>query len=408
MLGSKNSKSRTESGSPIVEGRVSVLASGGPSQRKTRNAVVQWEGKSYTVPVDENGRVPEDALVSRFLDTSVGPRPNNGIRRLGADARHGSRKTHKVPEGGFTPEEIVATGWWDDPGKSDIEGIDDGSYGALLDFGPGNGKLEEAVGGKIAIFAPTGAERRRIASVLNENYTSAELKAAAWKYGLIISVGNPKSVNKNWLGYYKYRQDGVSTPIIVLEPNASDETICHEFGHHLRAADPSRSGLTKAPYTIAADGRVVPYCFQRNYPEKVNLEEAANVAETTGRTRGLDKTNCGYYWKIPKDNDPHAAFRADRSMLTGGVGKDSKPKKGKRLMDAVEEDFDDTMISRMRYKGHKSAMGYVKQLREEEVLPPRKSKKPAKKPKARNADLEEFFNGGDPWTNKKTTGGKKR
>ncbi len=370
-------RDRTDDGSPIVNGRVSIRASGGSTERAVRNAVVHRDGRSYSIPVDENGRVPEDALVCRFLNTSVGTR-GKGVRRLGADARKASRKIHGIPDGGFTPEQLIDTGWWDDPGKSDIEGIDDGSYGALMDFGPGMGKLERAAGGKIAILAPTGAERRRIASVLDANFTSAELKAAAWRYGLVIKVGKPVPGAS---GHYLCRQESVSTPEIVLKPNTSDETIVHEFCHHLRAVDPSRTGLTRTPMNIDADGREVPSYFQPNYDSRVTLEEAANVAETTGRTRGLDRTHCGYYWRIPKQDDPIAAFKADRELLTGGVGKDSRPKSGKRLMDAVEENFDDTAISRLKYKGRKSALGYVKDLRQKEILPERR--KPSTKAQAK-------------------------
>lgn len=412
MFRSKNAKNRAADGSPIVESRVAIRASDSSIERTVTNAVVYTkDGKVGMVPVNSEGRVPEEALVRRFLNTSVGPR-GKGVRRLGADMRRTSRKVHGVPEGGFTPTQIIDSGWWDDPGKSDVEGIDDG-YGAMLDFGPGMGKLERATGGRMAIIAPTEAEKRRIAAVLDENFTGAEMKAAAWKYGLIIRVGKPV---RNALGHYEARQSGVSTPEIVLRPNSSDETIIHEMVHHLRAVDPSRTGLTKTPFNIDADGREVPSYFQSDYDSRVTLEEAGTVAETTGRTKGMDRTISGYYWKIPKQLDPQACFRHDRELLTGGVGKESRPKSGKRLMDAVEENFDDTTISRLRYKGRKSAMGYVRQLREEERLPERR--KPAKKPAAKKATsskkpkteedewIDAFLSGKDPWA--RTGGGRKR
>lgn len=405
-------KNRTEAGSPIVKSRVNVMASGDPTEKAVKIAIVERDGRSYPVPVDQNGRVPEDALIRRFLDTSIGPR-GNGVRRLGADVKKTARKTYPVPEGGFTPEQIVDTKWWNDPGSCDIEGIDDG-YGPTMDFGPGMGRFERATGGKIAIIAPTEAEKRRIANVLDDNFTTAELKAAAWKYGLIIRTGKPM---KGCSGHYEFRQEGVDTPVIVLKPGTSDETIVHEFCHHLRAVDPSRSGLTKTPMNIAADGRAVPSYFQSDYDSRITLEEAANVTETTGRTKELDRTHCGYYWKIPKSFDPQAEFRYDRELMTGGLGKDSRPKQGKRLMDAVEENFDDTTISRMKYKGRKSAMGYVKQLREEDVLPerrkpakkaPAKPKEPKKPMSERDKWVEEFMKGRIPKEFTDKTGGKKR
>jgi len=419
-------KNRTEAGSPIVESRVSIRASGGSTEKVVKKAVVERNGRMFAVPVDQNGRVPEDALICRFLDTSVGPR-GNGVRRLGADVKKTARKTYPMPDGGFTPEQLIDTGWWDDPGSCDIEGIDDG-YGPTMDFGPGMGRFERATGGKIAILAPTEAEKRHIASVLDENFTVSELKAAAWKYGLIIKIAKPEP---GCTGHCKGRQSSVDTPEIVLEPNPSDETIVHEFCHHLRAVDPSRSGLTKTPYSISADDRELPPRYQENFEAKCTLEEAGTVAETTGRTKGLDKTESGYYWMIPKPpngrHDGQGNFEADRELLTGGVGEDSRPLQGKRLMDAVEENFDDTSISRMKYKGRKSAMGYVKQLREEEALPPRRmpTKKPApkkrkiKKPRTQEEKwVDAFLNGEDPWEaigkpggtweDIRKTGGKKR
>ena len=412
-------KKRTEEGSPIVQSRVSIKASGGSTEKMANNAVVKRNGKSYSVPVDQNGRVPEDALMCRFLNTSVGTR-GKGVRRLGADVRKTARKTYPVPEGGFTPEQIVETGWWEDPGSCDIEGIDDG-YGPTMDFGPGMGRFERATGGKIAIIAPTEAEKRHIAAVLDDNFTAAELRAAAWKYGLVIKVAKPFD---GLSGHYLGRQNYVPTPQIVMLPGANDETIVHEFCHHLRAVDPSRTGLTKTPYSISADDRELPICYQQDYEEKCTLEEAGTVAETTGRTKGLEETDTGYYWMVPKPphgkHDGQGNFEVDRELLTGGVGKSSRPKQGKRLMDAIEENFDDTRISRMRYKGRKSAMGYVRQLREEEVLPerrmpavkpakPKKPKAPSSKPKSeRDEWLEAFLNGEDPWEATGKTGGKKR
>jgi len=382
MFNSKNKKvkGRTEAGSPIVTSRVNIRASGGSTEDVVKNAIVERDGKRFGVPVNQNGRVPEDALICRFLNTDAGPR-NNGVRRLGADVKKTARKTYSIPDGGFTPEEIVDTGWWEDPGSCDIEGIDDG-YGPTMDFGPGMGRFERSTGGKIAIIAPTEAEKRHVASVLNDNFTAAELKAAAWKYGLVIKVAKP---NAGCSGHYLGRQELVDTPEIILRHDANDETIVHEFCHHLRAVDPSRTGLTKTPHTICKDGRELPVYFQNHYDEKRTLEEASTVAETTGRTKGLDETNTGYYWMIPKPpygrHDGQGNFEIDRELLTGGVGKDSRPKQGKRLMDAIEENFDDTRISRMKYKGRKSAMGYVKQLREEEALPERR--KPAARKGAR-------------------------
>lgn len=372
MVSSKNAKKRTADGSPIVTVRPMTDLSGGKTTEPVSLAIVEGkDGFVYKIPVDRNGRVPTQALVGRFHDVARGDR--GGKKRcIGADLAQTATKTYRIPEGGFKPEELVENGWWPHPNECDIEGIDDTSQGFMGDFGAQAGKFEKATGGKIAIIAPSEAEKRRVAGVLAANFTASELKAAATDYGLTIIVKNP---GKKYNGYYRRRQTGVDSPEIVLRPFADDETIVHEFGHHLRCVDAKRKGITKCPFPQGYDGRAAPFFDQRKYDAMANLEEAGNVAEVTGRTIGLDETNTGYYQKIPDHPESYQAnFEWDRKLLTGGLGKDSKPKKGKRLMNAVEEDFDETRISGLKYNCRKTAKSVADDLRSMGEMPPKKPK----------------------------------
>ncbi len=372
MAGTK--RNRTADGSPIVTIRPREDVSGIGYNRDITVALVQAkDGKTYNIPVDEStGRVPTEALVGRFLDVNSGDRGGRK-RRTRVDRMQTASRTYRIPEGGFRPEELVENGWWPHPNECDIEGIDDTPKGMMGDFGSKAAKFEKAAGGKIAIMAPTEVEKRRIAGVLAANFTESELKAAAWDYGLTIIVCNP---GKGCNGFYRRRQTGVDSPTIVLRPFSDDETIVHEFGHHLRAVDPARTGVTKSPYRTSEEGVTLPVLSQGQYNELSTLEEAANVAEVTGRTVGLDMTNTGYYQLIPEHPmDYKGNFEYDRKLLTGGLGKDSKPKKGKRLMDTVEEDFDGTRISGLKFRGKKTARGVADDLRSYGAMAPKKVKK---------------------------------
>lgn len=377
MFRSKNAKNRTAAGSPIVNVQLMQHMSGRNYSKKLGIAVVQGkDGQTYNVPIDENGRVPMDALTGRFVNVRQGVRGGKE-RSVKLDLSQTASKTYRIPEGGFTPEEIVATGWWAHPNEYDIEGIDDTPKGMMGDFGAQAAKFEKATGGRIAILAPTVGEKQHIAGVLAANFTASELKAAAWDHGLTIIVANP---GRGCNGFYRDRQACLDCPSIVIRPYADDETIVHEFQHHLRSVDANREGITKTPFPQSSDGVTLPVLQKGRYEELITLEEAANVAEVTGRTRGLDVSHTGYYDMIPSHPyELKGNFEYDRRLLTGGLGKESRPKKGKRLMSVVEEDFEDTRISELRYKGKKSAKGVAEELRSNGVMEQKKPKKGGKR-----------------------------
>ncbi len=82
-------------------------------------------GQKWEIPVDpKTGKVPEEYLFARFLDISRGSR-NGRERNNLIDIGREADMIHEIPDGGFTPQQLVETGWWQAVNESDIEGIDD-------------------------------------------------------------------------------------------------------------------------------------------------------------------------------------------------------------------------------------------------------------------------------------------
>lgn len=341
---------RTAGGSPIVYETVPIQAAGIPRYIDTRRAAAYVEDKdgyTHRVPVDSNGRVPMFAIVQHFLDTRSAEekgRPRNIAIDLGKPAK----TVHRIPPGGFTPEQIVATGWWDDPASSDIEGVDDTTSRWMVPW-DSVGKSVKGKTSRIAVIGGPG-ETAALKRALTSNFTDAELADAVKDGGLVILAGN--TGQKNLAGFYMRRSAGSDTAAIVAR-DLDEDTITHEFVHHLRQAQTPRSkrtGFATTPYDLDPSGHLIrkPGVSYESY---TNLEEAATVAETTARTRKPDRA-CGYYQYVT-DTDGRkgqASYQHDRELLTRGKTK-SYPLKGKRAIDRVNESFLDTDISKLQRKG---------------------------------------------------------
>ena len=69
--------------------------------------VTTKNGQKWEIPVDpKTGKVPDEYLFGRFLDTGSGTRgnyPRNIILDLSKDADI----IHEIPEGGFTPKQLL-------------------------------------------------------------------------------------------------------------------------------------------------------------------------------------------------------------------------------------------------------------------------------------------------------------
>ena len=341
---------RTEGGSPIVYETVPIQAAGIPRFIDTRRAaayVEDGEGFTHRVPIDSNGRVPMFAIVQHFLDTASAEEKGRP-RNIAIDLAKPAKTVHRIPPGGFTPEQIVATGWWDDPASSDIEGIDDTTNSWMTRWS-GVGKAARGKTARIAVIGGPG-ETAAIKRALTSNFTDAELSDAVKDGGLVILAG--PTGQKSLAGFYMRRSAGADTAAIVAR-DLDEDTITHEFVHHLRQAPTPRSkrtGFATTPYDLDPSGHMVRKQGV-SYDSYANLEEAATVAETTVRTRKPARA-CGYFYDVT-DTDGRrgqASYDHDREVVTRGKTKNF-PLKGKRAIDRVNQTFLETDISKLQRKG---------------------------------------------------------
>ncbi len=380
--------SRTKGGSKIVQTEIFVNPSnsgpGGPGMfvQGSVAKVKGKDGKTYIVPINEKGKVPEYALYQRFLNVSEGSR--DGIKRsVGKDLSKEASKVYIAPKGGFTPEELVGNGWWAHPNESDIKGVDDPST-SFFDVAKGaDGEISPM--GKIAIIA-NESERKRIRDVLQKDFTKKELKAAVKNGGIVIKVGNP---GKGSGGYYRGRQSGAETPMIVLMPEASEDTIVHEFVHHSRRVDPDRYGAADCPFPTDENDALnlwdAEWSSKYSYGDAVNLEEAATVLEAAGRTKTAEIFPTGYYNYSPGGyhkksfEDVTKEYRHDRDLIIKG-GKKNGPLKGKRAIAKVNDKFDESKISDLKYKGRKTGKQFYAEMKNNgDVSEKPKARKPTAK-----------------------------
>ena len=307
------------------------------------------KGMTYKIPYEKKtGKVPMSAIYQRFLDVNAGADyPHK--RNINVDLAKQADVMHIIPEGGFTPDELIATGWWQHPQNSDIYGVDDPNT-SVLQILDGVSKTAQGATKKIAIIAPEG-DNNKIKKVLTDNFTGSELKRAVKSGGIVIMTDNP---GPGASGYYRGRQPGVDTPLIVLEPGCDEDTITHEFVHHLRRVDDTRKGVARTPYPMDEKGYTLAgFIGSKDEKRYRNLEEAATVAEATCRTREPTRIPTGYYEYTAGDQSIVDKYTGDRAILISG--KKVAPKRGYRATGKVNKEFGKTNISTMKYNSREPA-----------------------------------------------------
>ncbi len=332
----------TRSGVDYVES----LGSGSASRKKIPTVwVTARNGTKYEIPIDpKTKKVPEEYLYGRFLATHLGSR-NGHERNILIDIGKDADMIHEIPSGGYTPEQLIETGWWQHPNESDIVGIDDTGALAFARELEDAAKSAQAQGKKMIFLMPE-AEAERARSILSKDFNASELKKAVRNGGIIIKQGNP---GRGAAGCYISRQEtsSLKTPVIILGSGWDEETLVHEFTHHLRHVDETRGGLTRTPLKLNAGGeRVSRRAYsEREFNSAVNLEEAATVAESLVRIQEPSSGPNGYYTATKAHGDtPMERYTYDRKTLAP-----EKPMKGRRAERQVTGKFDDTSISHLGY-----------------------------------------------------------
>ncbi len=342
--------------------------------------VTTRSGDKYEMPMDKKGRVPREYVVARFLSETQGVRPPARSRSVSVDLSRDAEVMHREPRGGWTPKQLLDSGWWQYPSESDIYGIDDTSMASEIEALYRDAtKTQQAAGKRMTLIMPRESAQRAV-RILRENFTAGELKKAVRGEGMIIQEGNP---GRGVGGYYRAKwdtYDSAKTPLIMLGPNWDEDTLVHEFTHHLRHADETRGGLTRTPYRLNERGERMMADGMGDYEfnSARNLEEAATVAETTARTRLPTKSPTGYYEYTRKHgSDYRERYAYDRGLLVG----EGRPRKGRSAEKIVKARFGDTSISGLRYYKADPADAYLK-ARVAAGTMPVAAKRPKAKPKA--------------------------
>lgn len=365
----------------IRHGRDFVNRLGSDESRPKRYPTV-WvttkDGQKWEIPVDpKTGKVPMDCLYGHFLDVHSGSKDGKK-RSIGMDIGVDADTLHEIPEGGFTPRQLIETGWWQAVNGSDIIGVDD--TGALELAKELEGASKSAAGsGRRMIFrmSPESADKAR--AILAKDFTGGELRRAVMDGGLIIKEGNPGRGNS---GCYVAVQESssIKTPMIILREGWDEETLVHEFTHHLRFVDNTREGLTRTAHKVNDKGEWSPLPKKEENSAR-NLEEAATVTESLVRIQEPSKYANGYFGNTKAYGEtPYERYTHDRNLLVP-----EKPYRGRRAEKRVKDKFNDTSISQMkRYKPGYKATDYFSMREIEGTMP--KAKKPAKKKPVKSAN----------------------
>ncbi len=360
--------------------RIPVDASGGAPMRTIHTKWVEAkDGTKWEIPYDpKTGLVPQEYIFARFFDADSGTRRGKS-RRPNVDMGVTAERCHSFPNGA-TPEQLVQSGWWQHPNESDIEGVDDSRAAALARELSEASKTAQGAGRQIIFMMPE-SEAARARKILAQDFNATELKKAVKHGGLIIKEGNPGRGADGC--YYSVHEDcSIKTPIIILKPGWTEVTLVHEFTHHLRQTDETRSGLTRSPFKFNKKGeRKTYYSSERSeFNSAKNLEEASTVAESYVRSKKVYGVT-GYYCDTKAHGDsPISRSDHDRHLLAPG----GDTERGRKAEKKVTEKFDETSISHLAtYRPGSNAGNYYAKRKADGTMP----KAQKKTPKAVDADV---------------------
>ena len=295
---------------------------------------VKHRGRTLRIPVDDDGYVPQDALLGRFEEWAD---KRDRIQADGStrhDPRQSSRGwkdyTHRsetVLPAKVTPKQ--AASWWHNPGKCDIEGIDTPGRPKRNTQGHGT-KAQRAALAKIPVTA-IELEEATVRRNLLQSFTNDELIRLG-KARVKIHV-YPRTHTA--VGTYESRRNLVT---VDRKHSIPQTTVTHEAVHALRDKDRSRRG-------ILAQSKIE------------GIEESLTVAEQQART---DKPGLsGYYWdckvwdpktkrwRKPTDREAIKMCEEDHKLFTKGGGKGLK---GDEAIDSVQRNWSKSHIARLSYK----------------------------------------------------------
>ena len=299
-----------------------------------KTKTVKTRGRTLLIPVDDDGYVPQDALLKRFADWS-------GIRdsvRPDGSTRHDVRKsnrgwkdyTHRseiVLPAKVTPEQAAI--WWIDPGSCDIEDIDAPGRPKRNTNGHGT-KAQRSALAKIPVTA-TELEESAVRRNLAQCFTNDELTRLGKARAKIHIYPRTHTA----AGTYESARSRIT---VDRSQSIPQTTIAHEAVHALRDKDRSRRGIFK----------------RSGIP---GIEESLTVAEQQARTDmpGLS----GYYWdckvfdskskrwRKPTDKEAIRMAEEDHKLFTKGGGKGLK---GDAAIDSVQRNWSKSHIARLSYK----------------------------------------------------------
>jgi hypothetical protein len=196
---------------------------------------------------------------------------------------------------------------------------------------------------KIAVDG-TPDQQMIIRSVIANSFTVKEQRALVSKGEMLFRV---RDLPLGTMAQYHAKKDGLRY-LIEIDPLFIDDrgTYLHEIVHHSRMVDDSRDTVLLRTRSESIERIVIENIDDRS------LEEAATVIEALARETPYEEPFDPSYHAVTANDDMKEGFRQiaeDRELVAGSAKPGSKGLKGKRARKAVEENFDRSYISNLRF-----------------------------------------------------------